>query len=219
MRAWKPRRMSPRASRSPERFCAFCHVCYGANQLYNVYFGGPPYQDLVVSLAEACQTVLRIVWGGLLLLGRAAEEPHPLRCISNVRTSSRSSTFLRSPCINSITPHRMWGTRSGSRGSCVELAQAQAPKWTSASYLGSRCGTGTLPSSGHHCAPTCTVASTPTRRSVSPSRLFFHSASQRRTCGPISTWISRSAAHDRPFCSHSMDQPPDVHHQLTEFSC
>jgi hypothetical protein len=35
-------------------------------------------QDLIVSLSEACQTLLGVVWRGLLLLGGAAEEPDPL---------------------------------------------------------------------------------------------------------------------------------------------
>jgi hypothetical protein len=30
--AWNPRRMLPRASRSPARFCAFCHVCWSGRQ-------------------------------------------------------------------------------------------------------------------------------------------------------------------------------------------
>jgi hypothetical protein len=45
-------------------------------------FGGPPHQDLVVSLPEACQTLLGVVRRGLLLLGGAAEEPHPLHRVS-----------------------------------------------------------------------------------------------------------------------------------------
>jgi hypothetical protein len=53
--------------------------------------GSSPYQHLVVSLSEACQTLLRVVWGGLLLLGGAAEEPHPLYRVSRVRTQTQST--------------------------------------------------------------------------------------------------------------------------------
>jgi hypothetical protein len=81
--AWNPRRMFPRASRSLARFCAFCHVCCPDVSLSLYCLGiSSAYQDLVVSLSEACQPLLWVVWRRLLLLGGAAEEPHPLSIIS-----------------------------------------------------------------------------------------------------------------------------------------
>lgn len=38
-----------------------------------MFVGAVAYQNLIVSLPEACQTLLGIVWGGLFLLGRTAE--------------------------------------------------------------------------------------------------------------------------------------------------
>jgi hypothetical protein len=55
------------------------------------------YQDLVVPLAEPCQTLLGIVWGGLLLLGRATQKSHPLCLVSRGRRH-RSGCHRQSPC-------------------------------------------------------------------------------------------------------------------------
>lgn len=74
MRAWKPRRMLPRASRSWARLVDFCHVCCHVSDSQHFGLRSQAYQYLIVALAEACQPLLRVVRGGLLLLlGRAAE--------------------------------------------------------------------------------------------------------------------------------------------------
>jgi hypothetical protein len=104
--AWNPRRMLPRASRSLARFCAFCHVCWSGRQRATPRRHCAPYQDLVVSLSEACQTLLRVVWCGLLLLGGAAEEPHPL-LLSAMRAHSGGHTYevhldMQSPRIRAV---------------------------------------------------------------------------------------------------------------------
>tara|TARA_R110002003_G_scaffold116_17_gene10207 strand:+ start:247 stop:540 length:294 start_codon:yes stop_codon:yes gene_type:complete len=48
---------------------------------------------LVVSLPEACQTLLWVVWCGLLLLGGAAEEPHPLSFVSSYHSIDKDGAY------------------------------------------------------------------------------------------------------------------------------
>jgi hypothetical protein len=56
----------------------------------------PLYQDLIVPLPETCQTLLRIVWHGLLLQGRATQKSHPLRDVSRGQYHG-NSVHERSP--------------------------------------------------------------------------------------------------------------------------
>jgi hypothetical protein len=97
------------------------------------------YQDLVVPLAEPCQTLLGIVWGGLLLLGRATQKSHPLYLVSRGRRH-RSSCHRQSPCgvysrciwvagvwwgARCCVPH--FGRIDGRGSLCNQLRRAPSP--------------------------------------------------------------------------------------------